>query len=80
MSLLVMQWTDKEKVPQVNPSSYSRHKCAKWEGLRAWGKERTFNPLAPGFLVHPTLGPAYSDGTGTGLTLLTDEEATERGY
>ncbi|KAH8887626.1 hypothetical protein GQ53DRAFT_844127 [Thozetella sp. PMI_491] len=80
MSLLVMQWTEKEKLPTVNPASYSNHKCAKWDGLRAWGKERAFNPRAPGVLVHPTLGPAYSDGTGMGLTLLPEEEAAARGY
>lgn len=36
------------------------HECINWDRLDHWMKERSFDPAAPGVMIHPTLGPAFS--------------------
>ncbi|KAH8897133.1 hypothetical protein GQ53DRAFT_818413 [Thozetella sp. PMI_491] len=80
-SLLVMQWSETQKRPLVTPASYSDHSCANWESLREWRKSHAYDVLAPGALVHPTLGPSFSedDHHGTGLVMWSKEELESLG-
>ena len=45
------------RVPAANWTS--PHECKNWDSLYGWAEENSFDPLVPGLVVHPTLGPAY---------------------
>jgi len=61
--LLTMKWLPDESVPTANFTS--PHKCVNWVNLEAWATNRRIQHLMePGYLNHPTLGPAYPDGHG----------------
>lgn len=61
--LLTMKWRTDGRVPTANFTM--PHKCVNWEGLEDWAASRRISKLIdPGYLIHPTLGPAYPDGKG----------------
>ena len=55
--LLTMKWSKITRVPVGNFSN--PHKCVKWEDLNHWAQMRRVDVLKPGYLMHPTLGPAF---------------------
>ena len=64
--LLTMKWIPEARIPTGNFSS--PHKCVNWEKLNSWAASRRIAQLLkPGYLNHPTLGPAYPDGHGDRL-------------
>lgn len=63
MQLLTMKWRQDGRIPTANFTS--PHQCVNWDRLEAWAtSRRIFNLMEPGYLNHPTLGPAYPDGHG----------------
>jgi hypothetical protein len=61
VGLITFEWSPTNLIPIANGTS---HQCVNWEKLDAWTKERSVDMLQPGWLVHPTLGPAYPSGEG----------------
>ncbi|UNI13953.1 hypothetical protein JDV02_000640 [Purpureocillium takamizusanense] len=58
-----MKWRKDGTVP--TGSFGMPHRCVNWEQVEAWASERKIERLMePGYLFHPTLGPAYPGGHG----------------
>jgi len=58
--LLTMKWNPENRTP--TPNFTMPHKYMKWE---EWAAGRRITQLMePGYLMHPTLGPAYESGCG----------------
>ena len=51
----------------------SVHECVNWEKVDDWAKQRSFDPMQPGYLNHPTLGLAYPNGVGDPLGIVNDK-------
>lgn len=47
------EWNQNEKIPVANATT---HQCVNWNKLDEWTKDRSVDMMAPGWLVHPTLG------------------------
>ncbi|KAH8892918.1 hypothetical protein GQ53DRAFT_584006, partial [Thozetella sp. PMI_491] len=63
------KWLDWTNFPSVNDTA--PHQCVNFEKIDRWSKERSIdNIYDPGYLMHPTLGPAYPDGKGHKLGVL----------
>ncbi|CZR36085.1 uncharacterized protein FPRO_03655 [Fusarium proliferatum ET1] len=63
MQLLTMKWRQDGRIPTANFTS--PHQCVNWGRLESWATSRRIVHLMdPGYLNHPTLGPAYPDGHG----------------
>ncbi|EWG41476.1 hypothetical protein FVEG_03588 [Fusarium verticillioides 7600] len=63
MQLLTMKWRQDGRIPTANFTS--PHRCVNWDRLESWATSRRIaNLMEPGYLNHPTLGPAYPDGHG----------------
>ncbi|KAI8633285.1 hypothetical protein F5Y19DRAFT_471556 [Xylariaceae sp. FL1651] len=60
VSLLTMRWGVHTREPLGNFTS--RHECVNFDNIQNWAKERVYDVMAPGVLVHPVLGPSYPDG------------------
>lgn len=60
VSLLTMKWGVHIREPVANFTS--PHECVNWDNIQDWASERVYDVMAPGVLVHPTLGPSYPDG------------------
>lgn len=63
VSLLTMRWYKGSLLPVGNFSS--PHECVNFDAIQDWAKDYTMDMLAPGVLVHPTLGPSFPNGTST---------------
>lgn len=64
--LITMRWPKSARTP--TGTFEMPHKCADWDQLEAWASLRRIGRLMePGYLYHPTLGPAYPDGHGDPL-------------
>ncbi|KAI1078852.1 hypothetical protein F5B20DRAFT_546444 [Whalleya microplaca] len=59
VGVITFQWNSNIMVPVANSTS---HQCANWKKIEEWTKKRTVNMMKPGWLIHPTKGPAYPDG------------------
>ncbi|KAF4336149.1 hypothetical protein FBEOM_9992 [Fusarium beomiforme] len=63
MQLLTMKWRPDGRIPTANFTS--PHQCVNWDTLEKWASSRRIvNLMEPGYLIHPTLGPAYPEGHG----------------
>jgi hypothetical protein len=63
MQLLTMKWRTGGRIPTANFTM--PHKCVNWDNLETWAADRRIKRLyEPGYLIHPTFGPAYPDGHG----------------
>ncbi|KAF5970473.1 hypothetical protein FBULB1_9670 [Fusarium bulbicola] len=63
MQLLTMKWRQDGRIPTANFTS--PHQCVNWDRLEEWATSRRIvNLMEPGYLNHPTLGPAYPGGHG----------------
>ncbi|KAJ3483548.1 hypothetical protein NLG97_g7284 [Lecanicillium saksenae] len=59
--LITMQWLKSATTP--TGTFKMPHKCADWTQLENWASSRRIERLMePGYLFHPTLGPAYPGG------------------
>ncbi|MCJ1350915.1 MAG: hypothetical protein MMC33_000897 [Icmadophila ericetorum] len=70
-TVIPLKWGVSQRMPLGQDTG--KHQCANWERLDNWMKDRTFDPMKPGYLIHPTLGPAYPDGKGDELGVASDE-------
>ncbi|KAI1379248.1 hypothetical protein F4677DRAFT_442974 [Hypoxylon crocopeplum] len=59
VGLITYSWNPHHEKPSANATA---HQCVDWDALSQWAEERAVDMFKPGFLVHPTLGPAYPDG------------------
>lgn len=59
VGLITYSWNPNHEKPSANTTA---HQCVDWDKLSRWTEERSVNMFKPGWLVHPTLGPAYPDG------------------
>ncbi|UPX18773.1 uncharacterized protein EKO05_0009064 [Ascochyta rabiei] len=64
IGLITYEWHDNSLIPVANATS---HQCVNWDKLDRWTKENTVDMMKPGWLVHPTKGVAYPQGTGDKL-------------
>ncbi|KAJ8125400.1 hypothetical protein O1611_g8239 [Lasiodiplodia mahajangana] len=64
IGLITFQWSPTSRIPIANATT---HQCAKWDKIDQWTKERTVDMMKPGWLVHPTKGPAFPKGEGDRL-------------
>ncbi|OTA69635.1 hypothetical protein K449DRAFT_384598 [Hypoxylon sp. EC38] len=64
IGIITFQWSDTSLIPVANATT---HQCAKWDKIDKWTKERTVDMMKPGWLVHPTKGPAFPIGEGDRL-------------
>jgi Mycotoxin biosynthesis protein UstYa len=61
--VLTMKWRTDSRVPTANWTA--PHRCLNWNQVEEWAANRRIASLMePGYLYHPTLGPAYPDGRG----------------
>jgi len=61
--LLTMKWASEGRIPTANFTT--PHRCVNWPKLDSWAAGRRIDRLMEqGYLVHPTLGPAYPGGHG----------------
>lgn len=56
---MTYHWDMEQPKPFWKPAE---HTCVNWDVLRQWMRERTVPIHKPGFLVHPSFGPAYPNG------------------
>ncbi|KAI1379251.1 hypothetical protein F4677DRAFT_411012 [Hypoxylon crocopeplum] len=61
IGLITFQWSPDSRIPVANSTT---HQCAKWDKIDKWTKDRTVDMMKPGWLVHPTKGPAFPMGEG----------------
>ncbi|CZR59325.1 uncharacterized protein PAC_09217 [Phialocephala subalpina] len=61
VGLITFEWSPTNLIPIANATT---HQCVNWEKLDQWTRERSVDMLQPGWLVHPTLGPAFPMGEG----------------
>ncbi|KAI0123398.1 hypothetical protein BJ170DRAFT_697877 [Xylariales sp. AK1849] len=59
VGVITFQWSPNSLVPVANST---HHQCANWKKLDEWTKARTVNMMKPGWLIHPSKGPAYPHG------------------
>ncbi|KAI0016893.1 hypothetical protein F4780DRAFT_635215 [Xylariomycetidae sp. FL0641] len=59
VGVITFKWSEGSLVPMANAT---HHQCANWEKLDKWTKARTVDMMKPGWLIHPTKGPAYPEG------------------
>lgn len=64
VGMVTYRWANISRKPQAAATA---HQCIDWDSLAEWTNERTINMFTPGFLVHPTKGPAYREGETKGL-------------
>ncbi|KAE8451799.1 hypothetical protein EG329_002639 [Mollisiaceae sp. DMI_Dod_QoI] len=57
-------WANDSKKPRAAAIA---HQCIDFDRLAEWTEERTVDMFKPGLLVHPTLGPVYSEEETEGL-------------
>ncbi|KAF4631605.1 hypothetical protein G7Y89_g6523 [Cudoniella acicularis] len=60
MTLLTMRWEEDSPLPLGNFSS--THECVNWDRMVVRVKPCSVDPFENGVLVHPTLGPEFTDG------------------
>lgn len=60
VSLVTMKWSPYLREPIANWTA--PHECVNWDNIENWAEEHVYDVMAPGILVHPTLGPSYPDG------------------
>ncbi|KAI3325011.1 hypothetical protein HD806DRAFT_491733 [Xylariaceae sp. AK1471] len=77
VGLITYEWHDDSLIPVANATS---HQCVNWEKLDRWTKERTVDMMKPGWLVHPTRGPAYPTGNGDKLGAVDDPAHSHGGH
>ncbi|KAI0432183.1 hypothetical protein F5Y09DRAFT_354186 [Xylaria sp. FL1042] len=65
VSIITMFWQDDNPIPVTDFSV--PHACVNWDALYVWAKERSFDPMKPGYLQHPTLGASFADGHNHGI-------------
>ncbi|MCJ1251796.1 hypothetical protein MMC30_009034 [Trapelia coarctata] len=61
VGLITYEWSPHSRIPVANATT---HECVDWTRLTKWTAENTVDMMKPGWLVHPTMGPAYPDGQG----------------
>ncbi|KAI0378054.1 hypothetical protein F5Y04DRAFT_166361 [Hypomontagnella monticulosa] len=59
IGLITYSWNPHHEKPSANGTD---HQCIDWESFSKWTEERAVDMFKPGWLVHPTLGPAYPNG------------------
>ncbi|KAK1981464.1 hypothetical protein LZ30DRAFT_720000 [Colletotrichum cereale] len=59
VGVITFQWSPESLLPVANAT---HHQCANWEKLARWTKGRTVDMMKPGWLIHPSKGPAYPHG------------------
>ncbi|CCF43200.1 hypothetical protein CH063_12967 [Colletotrichum higginsianum] len=59
VGVITFQWSPNSLLPVANAT---HHQCANWDKLAQWTKARTVDMMKPGWLVHPSKGPAYPNG------------------
>ncbi|KAI0013866.1 hypothetical protein F4779DRAFT_624984 [Xylariaceae sp. FL0662B] len=64
IGLITYEWHDDSLIPVANATS---HQCVNWQKLDQWTKDRTVDMMKPGWLIHPSKGPAYPTGKGDKL-------------
>ncbi|KFY43935.1 hypothetical protein V494_01756 [Pseudogymnoascus sp. VKM F-4513 (FW-928)] len=64
IGLITFQWSPNSLIPVANATT---HQCANWDKIDKWTKARTVDMMKPGWLVHPTKGPAFPIGEGDRL-------------
>lgn len=73
VQLLTMKWMKTVSIPTANFSM--PHKCVNWAKLEEWTSSRKIKHLMDqGYLMHPTLGPAYPGGHGDSIGELHEAE------
>ncbi|KAI1078855.1 hypothetical protein F5B20DRAFT_546455 [Whalleya microplaca] len=61
IGLIAYSWRAEDRMPFANATS---HQCINWDRFSQWTKARSVDMMKPGWLIHPTRGPAYPDGEG----------------
>ncbi|KAI0123401.1 hypothetical protein BJ170DRAFT_107728 [Xylariales sp. AK1849] len=61
IGLITYSWHMDQLMPVANATS---HQCVNWDTLASWTHDRAVDMMKPGWLMHPTRGPAYPDGQG----------------
>ncbi|KAH6605291.1 hypothetical protein Trco_006998 [Trichoderma cornu-damae] len=61
VGLITFGWLDGYRIPVANETS---RQCVNWAKLENWVKDRAVDMMKPGWLIHPTMGPAYDDDKG----------------
>ncbi|KAI1384936.1 uncharacterized protein F4822DRAFT_416741 [Hypoxylon trugodes] len=59
VGLITYSWNPHHVKPTARATE---HRCIDWDRFSNWTAERAVNMFEPGYLVHPSLGPAYPDG------------------
>lgn len=54
VSLITMFWKEDTAIPIADFDV--PHSCVNFDAIQNWAKERSFNPMKPGYLKHPKLG------------------------
>lgn len=62
VGLITFQWSPTSLIPVANATT---HECVNWKRIDEWTKARTVDMMKPGWLTHPTKGPAYPQGEGS---------------
>ncbi|KAI0153130.1 hypothetical protein GGR57DRAFT_467789 [Xylariaceae sp. FL1272] len=64
-----MRWGEYTRIPIGNFTA--PHECVNFDAIQNWARDRVYDVMAPGVLVHPVLGPSYPDGK-PGLGVMTE--------
>ncbi|POR31948.1 Uncharacterized protein TPAR_07844 [Tolypocladium paradoxum] len=59
IGLITYGWNSRSLQPVASATS---HQCINWDRLVRWTKARSVDMMKPGWLIHPTKGPAYPEG------------------
>jgi hypothetical protein len=54
VSIITMFWKDDVQLPIADFSL--PHSCVNWNAIQEWSKQRSFDPMRPGYMKHPKLG------------------------
>ncbi|KAB8303040.1 hypothetical protein EYC80_004494 [Monilinia laxa] len=78
IGIVTYEWSEDSLMPVTNQTT---HQCIDWKKLDDWSKERSVDMMRPGWLIHPTKGPAYPDGEGSRLGVFKGaDEALSHGH
>ncbi|MCJ1412198.1 hypothetical protein MMC19_006291 [Ptychographa xylographoides] len=75
ITVIPLNWGTKQPLPLG--SDIGHHECANWDKLDNWMKDRSINPMKPGYLVHPKLGPAFPEGRGDLVGIIIDHKLSD---
>jgi len=59
VGMIPYSWGNNTRKPLAKSTA---HQCIDWDSLADWTNERAIDMFKPGLLVHPTMGPVYSEG------------------